>query len=77
MIKKYLIRIVLSLEEIRKLILIEINPLKVQINTEEKYALMEESLQFHTKKHDDLLAQHQSFNKYLSGITKEINLAKS
>ena len=58
--------------------MIEINPLKVQINTlEEKYALMEESLQFHTKKHDDLLAQHQSFNKYLSGITKEINLAKS
>ena len=56
----------------------EINSLKVQISAlEEKYVLMEESLQFHTEKFDDLFSQHQSFSKYFSEITKDKNDAKA
>ena len=74
-----------SLEEVRKLILSEISPIKSSIcSIEEKFASMEESIQFLSNKYEEVLSQIQSFNKTLSATTKErndmkaeINLAKA
>jgi polyphosphate kinase len=67
----------ISLEEVKELILNETSPLKRKIQgMEEKLASFENNLQFYSCKYDDLLKQCQSVNKTLSGSTKENNDTK-
>lgn len=62
----------MSIEEVKKLISSEVTPLKQKIKSfEDKFSKLENSVDFYSKKYDELLQQHQNLKKNLSGISKD------
>lgn len=67
-----------SLEEVKKLILDEIAPLKLKLRSfEDNFATLENSVDFFAKKYEELLNQQQTFMKNLTGMSKDKSEVKA
>ena len=62
----------MSIEKVKKLISSEVTPLKQKNKSfEDKFSKLENSVDFYSKKYEELFQQHQNLKKNLSGISKD------